>query len=109
MQDGHVVAYESRILRGLEKYMQIYEKELLDVIQALQSRKHYLLRADFTLQTNHQSLRYFLTEAKLSEKHLSFLSMFHFQIIVPVSGKKNVVADALSRRSCGNRVYCILA
>ncbi|MCO5605251.1 hypothetical protein L7F22_059431 [Adiantum nelumboides] len=99
MQDGHVIAYESRVLRGPEKHMQVYE-ELLAVIHALESWKHYLLGADFTVQTDHQSLRYFLTQAKLSEKHLSwvnFLSMFHFQL-VHVAGKKNVVADALSRR-----------
>ncbi|MCO5598493.1 hypothetical protein L7F22_052590 [Adiantum nelumboides] len=98
MQDGHVIAYESRVLRGPEKHMQIYE-ELLAVIHALESRKHYLLGADFIVQTDHQSLRYFLTQTKLSEKHLSwanFLSMFHFQL-VHVAGKKNVVADALSR------------
>ncbi|MCO5564738.1 hypothetical protein L7F22_018406 [Adiantum nelumboides] len=77
MQDGHAIT----------------------VIHALQSWKHDLLGADFTVQTDHQSLRYFLTQAKLSEKHLSwanFLSMFHFQL-VHVAGK-NVVADALSRR-----------
>ena len=52
------------------------------------------------VQTDHQTLRYFLTQAKLSEKHMrwaNFLSMFHFQI-VHVDGKKNVVADALSRK-----------
>ncbi|MCO5570233.1 hypothetical protein L7F22_023951 [Adiantum nelumboides] len=100
MQDGHVIAYECRILRGPEKHMQIYEKELLAVIHALESWKHYLLGADFTVQIDHQSLRYFLTQAKLFEKHLlwaNFLSMFHFQL-VHVAGKKNVVGDALSRR-----------
>ncbi|MCO5551080.1 hypothetical protein L7F22_004577 [Adiantum nelumboides] len=49
MQDGHVIAYESRVLRGPEKHMQIYE-ELLAVIHALESWKHYLLGADFTVQ-----------------------------------------------------------
>ncbi|MCO5601463.1 hypothetical protein L7F22_055586 [Adiantum nelumboides] len=80
--------------------MQIYEKEFLAVIHALESWKHCLLGADFTVQTDHQSLRYFLTRAKLSKKHFSwanFLSMFHFQL-VHVASKKNVVADALSRR-----------
>ena len=99
-QDGHVVAYESRVLSDAEKPLQIYEKELLAVIHALSSWKHYLLGADFTVQTDHQTLRYFLTQTKLSEKHMrwaNFLSMFHFQI-VHVDGKKNVVADALSRK-----------
>ena len=100
MQDGHVVAYESRVLLKSEKSLQIYEKELLAVIHALSTWKHYLLGADFIIQTDHQTLKYFLTQAKLSEKHMrwaNFLSMFHFQI-VHVDGKKNVVADALSRK-----------
>lgn len=100
MQNGRVVAYESRVLSDTEKTYQVYEKELLAVIHALSSWKHYLLGADFVVQTDHQTLRYFLTQAKLSEKHMryaNFLSMFHFQI-VHVEGKKNVVADALSRK-----------
>ncbi|MCO5572584.1 hypothetical protein L7F22_026340 [Adiantum nelumboides] len=79
---------------------EIYEEELLAVIHALESWKHYILGADFIVQTDHQSLRYFLTQPKLSEKHLSwanFLSMFHFQL-VHVAHKKSVVANALSRR-----------
>ncbi|MCO5555239.1 hypothetical protein L7F22_008783 [Adiantum nelumboides] len=100
MQEGRVVAYESRILQGPEKTMQVYEKEQQAVIHALLSWKHYLLGADFVVQTDHQTLRYFLTQAKLSEKHMrwaNILSMFHFQI-VHVEGKKNVVANALSRK-----------
>ncbi|MCO5580433.1 hypothetical protein L7F22_034299 [Adiantum nelumboides] len=56
MQDGHLIAYESTVLRGPEQHMQIYKEELLVVIHALQSWKHYLLGADFTVQTDHQSL-----------------------------------------------------
>ena len=69
MQDGHVVAYESRILLPTEKSLQVYE-ELLAVLHALSTWKHYLLGADFVVQTDHQTLRYFLTQAKLSEKHM---------------------------------------
>ncbi|MCO5581672.1 hypothetical protein L7F22_035561 [Adiantum nelumboides] len=99
-QDDRVVAYESRIFQGAEKTMQVYEKELQAVIHALLRWKHYLLGADFVVQTDHQTLRYFLTQAKLSEKHMRWantLSMFRFQI-VHVEGKKNVVADAFSRK-----------
>ncbi|MCO5549218.1 hypothetical protein L7F22_002684 [Adiantum nelumboides] len=53
-----------------------------------------------TMDENHQSLRYFLSQKQLSEKQMrwaNILSQFHFQI-VHVQGKKNVVADALSRK-----------
>lgn len=61
------------------------------------------------VQTDHQTLRYFLTQTKLSEKHMrwaNFLSMFQFQI-VHVDGKKNVVADALSRKPQVSAMYIV--
>ncbi len=79
------------------------------VIHALKAWKHYLLGADFVIKTDHQSLRYFLTQRKLSEKQMrwaNFLSMFHFQIL-HTSGNKNVVADALSRRPRVNAITSV--
>lgn len=35
MQDGHVIAYENKLLLKTEKSLQVYEKELLAVIHAL--------------------------------------------------------------------------
>lgn len=93
-----MVAYESRVLQSAERNLQVYEKELLAVIHALTMWKHYLLGAAFTIQTDHQTLRYFLTQTKFFEMHIrwaNFLSQFPFPI-VHVEGKKNVVADALS-------------
>ncbi|MCO5577168.1 hypothetical protein L7F22_030992 [Adiantum nelumboides] len=100
MQDGRVVAYESRVFCYRARTLQIYEKQMLAVMHALYSWKHFLLGADFIVQTDHQTLRYFLTQGKLSEQHMrwaNFLSMFHFRI-VHVEVKKNVVVDALSRK-----------
>ncbi|MCO5574137.1 hypothetical protein L7F22_027917 [Adiantum nelumboides] len=82
-----------------EMTAQVYEKELLAVIHALTQWRHYLLGADFIVFTDHQSLRYFLSQKQLLEKQMrwaNILSQFHFQI-VHVQGHKNVVADALSR------------
>ena len=104
------MAYESRRLLNAEKQMGIYEKELLAVIHALTTRKHYLLGADFMVRTDHQSLRYFLTRTKISEKHMQWanmLSMYHFQII-PTPGTQNKVADALSRRPQTSNVTRII-
>ncbi|MCO5612729.1 hypothetical protein L7F22_066998 [Adiantum nelumboides] len=105
-QEGHPVAYESRRLNSQERGLGVYEKELISVIHALQSWKHYLLGTAFVIYTDHQSIRYFMTLTKLSEKQMrwaNFLSQFHFHI-AHVAGKKNQVADALSRRPRANAV-----
>ena len=56
LQEGHAIAYESRRLNKHEKNIGIYEKELLALLHALDSWKHYLLGTPFTLRTDHQSL-----------------------------------------------------
>ena len=105
-QEGHPVAYESRRLHDQEKNLGIYEKELLAVIHALDSWKHYLLGTAFVIHTDHQSIKYFMTQTKLSEKQMrwaNFLSQFHFHF-AHIPGKQNPVADALSRRPRVNAV-----
>ncbi|MCO5555396.1 hypothetical protein L7F22_008942 [Adiantum nelumboides] len=100
MQERQVIAYESRLFSKPEMTTQIYEKELLAVIHALTQWRHYLLGADFTVFTDRQSLRYFLSQKQLLEKQMrcaNILSQFQFQI-VHVQRQKNVVADALSRK-----------
>ncbi|MCO5568774.1 hypothetical protein L7F22_022474 [Adiantum nelumboides] len=109
MQEGRVIAYESRFFSKPQMTAQIYEKELLAAIHALTQWRHYLLRADFIVFTDHQSLRYFLSQKQLSEKQMrwaNILSQFHFQI-VHVQGQKNVVADALSRKPLVQTIFAI--
>ena len=52
-QEGQPLAYESRRLHDHEKTLKIYKKELLAVIHALDSWKHYLLGTPFIIKTNH--------------------------------------------------------
>ncbi|MCO5564460.1 hypothetical protein L7F22_018121 [Adiantum nelumboides] len=106
LQEGHAIAYESRRLSSDEQILGIYEKELLAVLHALDSWKHYLLGTPFILRTDHQSLKYFMTQTKLSDKQMrwaNFLSRFNFHI-AHIAGKHNQVADALSRRPKVNAV-----
>ncbi|MCO5557160.1 hypothetical protein L7F22_010719 [Adiantum nelumboides] len=106
LQEGHAIAYESRRLSSDEQILGIYEKELLAVLHALDSWKHYLLETPFILRTDHQSLKYFMTQTKLSYKQMrwaNFLSRFNFHI-AHIAGKHNQVADALSRRPKVNAV-----
>ncbi|MCO5579963.1 hypothetical protein L7F22_033830 [Adiantum nelumboides] len=100
LQEGHAIAYESRRLSSDEQILGIYEKEFLAVFHALDSWKHYLLGTPFILRTDHQSLKYFMTQTKLSDKQMrwaNFLSRFNFHI-AHIAGKHNQVANALSRR-----------
>ncbi|MCO5591653.1 hypothetical protein L7F22_045644 [Adiantum nelumboides] len=100
LQEGHATAYESRRLSSDEQVLGIYEKELLAVLHALDSWKHYLLGTPFILQTDHQSLNYFMMQTKLFDKQMrweNFLSCFNFHI-AHIAGKHNQVADALSRQ-----------
>ena len=60
----------------------------------------------FVIHTDHQSIKYFVTQTKLSEKQMrwaNFLSQFHFQF-AHVPCKQNPVADALSRRPRVNAI-----
>ena len=67
-QEGQPIAYESCRLHFEERTLGLYEKELLSVIHDLDSWKHYLLETPFIIHTDHQSIRYFMTQTKLSDK-----------------------------------------
>ena len=62
--------------------------------------RQYLVGNKFVVKTDHNSLRYFLTQKDLNERNQKWMSniqAFEFDIEY-VKGKNNVVFDALSRR-----------
>jgi hypothetical protein len=100
MQNKHPIVYESRKLRGPELLYTIYGKEMLAIMHALAKFMQYLVGAKFVLRTNHNSLKYFLDQKDLNERHQKWVSKIHaydFDIEI-FKGKNNVVVDALSRR-----------
>src|SRR3954453_7068577 len=99
-QDGKPVAFESCQMSPAEKNYAVHEKELLTIVHALKVWRHYLEGQEFTVVTDHQSLRYLQTQDKLNRRQarwVKLLQTYHFKILYK-SGKTNVVADALSRR-----------
>ena len=99
MMGEHPVAYESRKMNAAEVNYATHERELLAVIHALRTWRHYLLGTHFIVVTDHNSLKYLQTQPTLLRRQArwsEFLAEFDFEIVYR-PGKGNVVADALSR------------
>ncbi|GBG83544.1 hypothetical protein CBR_g37260 [Chara braunii] len=78
-----------------------YERELYALRQALDHWKHYLLGRHFKAYSDHETLRWLETQAKMTPKLTRWaveIDQYDFEL-KPVKGKYNVVADALSRRA----------
>ena len=94
------VAFESRKLNSAEKRYSAYERELLAVLHACTTWRHYLGGRHFTIKTDHHSLRYMFTQQKFNGrifKWMEQLQQYDFEV-EHIPGWKNLVADALSRR-----------
>ena len=73
---------------------------MLAIMHALAKFRQYLVGNRFRVRMNHNGLWFFLEQKQLQERHQKWVSKiqaYDFDIEY-VKGKKNVVADALSRR-----------
>ncbi|GBG81426.1 hypothetical protein CBR_g32103 [Chara braunii] len=78
-----------------------YERELYALRQTLDHWKHYLLGRHFKVYSDHETLRWLKTQAKMTLKLTRWaaeIDQFDFELR-PVKGKYDVAVDALSRRS----------
>lgn len=93
------ILFLSRTFKKGEANKPIIEKELLAIHFALQSLRPYLYGTKFTVFSDHKPLIYLYKlkspSSKLTRIRLD-LEEFNFEV-VHISGKSNVVADALSR------------
>eukprot|EP00253_Pinus_taeda_P010727 PITA_10727 len=100
MQEGKVIAYESRKLKEHEQKYSAYDLELTAVIHALKMWRHYLFGRRFLLLTDHHNLTNYFSQPTLNARQArwaDFLSGFDFDI-KHLKGKENRVADALSQK-----------
>lgn len=102
-QEGkwHPIAFLSHAMSPAEKNYEIYDKELLAIITALQDWRHYLLDAKerFEIWTDHENLKYFREPHKLNGRQARwYLKLQDYDFTLRhVPGKTNVKADILSR------------
>jgi hypothetical protein len=106
MQEGRVVAYASRQLRKHELNYPTHDLELVAVVHALKIWRHYLIGHKSDIYTDHKSLKYIFTQSYLNLRQRRWLKLIKdYDLEVHYHPRKaNVVADALSRKSCGNGV-----
>ncbi|SJL06708.1 uncharacterized protein ARMOST_10050 [Armillaria ostoyae] len=104
-QDGkwRPVAFLSKALTTTERNYEIYDKELLAIMLALDEWRHYLMGAavDFEIWTDHQNLQYFRKPQKLNRRQARWvteLAEYHFTLHHK-PGASNKKADLLSRRA----------
>ncbi len=104
-QDGkwRPVAFLSKSLTVTERNYEIYDKELLAIMLALDEWRHYLMGAaqDFEIWTDHQNLQYFRKPQKLNRRQARWvteLAEYHFTLHHK-PGALNKKADLLSRRA----------
>lgn len=67
MQEGRVIAYASRQLKRHEEHYPTHDLELAAVVHALKIWRHYLLRSECHICTDHKSLKYIFTQSDLNE------------------------------------------
>jgi len=105
MADGkwHPVVFYSKSLFSVERNYEIYNKEMLAIIRALEEWRHFLEGATHPVEiwTDHKNLEYFMTAKKLNHCQARWslhLARFDF-LLHHCSGHTMGKLDALSRRA----------
>jgi len=97
----HPIAYMSKALNKMERNYEIYDKEMLAIMNALNEWRQYLMGASetFEIWTDHQNLQYFRKPQKLNRRQarwMTELSEYHYGLRHK-PGKSNVKPDILLR------------
>lgn len=101
-QKWHPVAYFSKSLTQPERNYEIYDKEMLAIIRALEEYRHYLEGhpLKFEIWSDHQNLTYFKSAQNLTRRQARwalYLTRFNYSLHHK-PGKTMQAEDPLSRR-----------
>jgi hypothetical protein len=95
------MSYSSRQLRCHKKHYPTHDLELVAVVMALRTWRHYLLGNVVHIYTNHKRMRYIFTQLDLNMRQQRWLNLIKdYELEVYYHpGKANVVTDALSHKA----------
>ena len=104
MQQGKVIAYASRQLKSHEWNYLAHDLELVALVFALKTWRHYLYGEKFEVYFDHESLKYIFTQKDLNSRHRRWIEILEdYDFALHYHPRKaNVVANALSRKSYGH-------
>ena len=103
-QDGKwkPIAFLSRMMQPVEQNYEIYDKELLAIVEAFAKWRQYLLDAKepFEVWTDHENLKYFREPHKLNGQQARwYLKLQDYDFTLKhIPGKTNMKVDILSRK-----------
>ncbi|VDC04529.1 unnamed protein product [Peniophora sp. CBMAI 1063] len=108
LQDGtwHPIAFLSKTLNAAERNYEIYDKEMLAIMTALEEWRHYLLGTaePFDIWTDHQNFTYFREARKLNRRQARWFTELqdYYFVLTHRPGKTMGKPDALSRDAVRN-------
>jgi hypothetical protein len=104
VQDNKPIAFYSRKLNSVQKRYTTGEQELLSIVETLKEFRNILLGQKLIVHTDHMNILYGnLSNDRIKRWRLLVLEEYGPEF-VHVSGKENVVADALSRMEANSSV-----
>jgi hypothetical protein len=111
MQDGKVITYGSRQLKKYGRNYPTHDLELVAVVFAPKSWRHYLYGETCDIYANHKSLKYIFTQKDLNMTQCRWLELIkdYGLTIQYHPGKANDVADALSRTGVPRTVMPLIS
>ena len=100
--DIHPIAFHSRTMAPAERNYDIYDKELLAIVESFQHWRHYLEGARHRIEvfSDHENLQYFLEKRHLNRRQArwaEFLGPFDFHVNHR-AGRLAQKVDVLTRR-----------
>jgi len=96
LQGGHPISYFSEKLHGATLNYPTYDKELYALVRALKTWGHYLVSKEFSIHSDHESLKYLKGQHKLNKRHakwMEFLEQISY-VIKYKKGSTNIVEGA---------------
>ena len=94
------IGFMSKTISASQQNYPVHELEMLAVVEACEHWRHLIRGQKVTVRSDHHSLQHFFTQRNLSKRQVRWVeNLSNFDVTIEyVKGKKNVVADALSRK-----------